>query len=769
MMLILLTVFTVAEDPDLFLQKLKLELKKRGNPWVAGTTGVSHLPMEQRRALLGIGRKLVPPKIKGTKKTYSFKKLPPSWDWRNVDGKCWLTRVKEQNPNGRGCLWCWAFGWVAMLEARYNIQHNLGDNADFDLSEQFIISCNTRGCRCGTGCAPYHPDISMNPGVPLEECFPFVDRDAPCGDRCRDSEKYYKIVDHGRVDLGQPTKQEIVEGGPVVGYITIKEDFLYYKGGTYIPILGEKSNHIVCIVGWLSDGRWIFKNSYGADWGIEGCYGERGYGLISVIEHYNFWVTMETKNMLSWVGVEFVEEKNQIWDPGDTIEIVITLKAVGSNFENVTATLSTSDNEVEVISSTSEFGDISANTTGDNKNTPFVAWAIPQATEHEVEFTLKVNSEGKEWEYGFEIPIGVKKYEVIDIPAGEGIVVSISSRGSIGKDSILGEGVGFQYKGRDRLYYGAMALGSSSSYLVDNFYTPVGCKIEWQTVEKLRWESPPEEGDTFCYGEMNDRGYSSSRGVSVVQKGWSFEGEEFVVVEYTYKNNSSQEISDLISACFVDFDVSEGGGKDDAGVEEEDYLGWMKESGGNVYVGLVLVYPSSVKNISVIPNSDYVHPQDKPTEEDKWKFMDGRINFKRGNNGDYGIIISTEKFTLPSQGEYKVAYAFVPGESLEELKENAKKARESYGIEEKGKRRVKNFNLKIEKENKKVRIRFSLKKEEKVRIIFYNVAGRVVKRVVDKRLFPGNYEFEYKVKTRGILFLKVNLSTHQFTKKIVIL
>jgi hypothetical protein len=710
------------------------------------------------------------PKIKGTKKTYSKNPLPSSWDWRNVDGKCWLTRVKMQNPNGRNCGWCWAFGWIAMLEARFNIQHTLGNNADFNLSEQYIISCNRVGCKCGTGCSPYHPYISSNPGVPDEECFTFVDRDVPCSDRCRDSERYYKIVDHGRVDLGEPTKREIMEGGPVVGYITIKEDFLYYKGGTYIPIMGKKSNHIVCIVGWTSDGKWIFKNSYGTDWGIEGCYGERGYGLISVIEHYNFWVTMETKKMLNWVETKFVEKKNNIWDPGDTIEIVITLKAIGDTFKNVKGTLSTGDNEVKVLTSISEFGDINVNSTKDNKNSPFVVYAIPQATEHEVKFLVEVEAEGKKWEFTFEIPIGVKRYDVIDIPIGKEGVLSISSRGSIGRDSILGRGMGFKYKGSNRLYYGAMALGNSPSYLVDNFYIPVGCKLEWQAKERLRWCTPAEEGDTFCYGEMDDGGNTSPRGISVVQKGWSFKDKEFVIIEYTYKNNSSQEISNLISACFVDFDVSEDGSSDDAGIEKENYLAWMKENGANVYVGVVLVYPSLVKNISIIPNSDYVHPRNKPTEEDKWKFMEGRINFKKGNNGDYGVVISTEQFTLPSQAEYKVAYAFVGGESLQELKENAEKARESYGIEEtEKKKKEKMFNLKVEVLKRKIKIRFSLSKKEKVKITLYDVAGRLISRVVDRKFLPGNYEFEHKLERRGILFLKANTATKQVNKKIIIL
>ena len=65
---------------------------------------------------------------------------PSSWDWRNVDGKNWITPIRDQAYCGS----CWAFGAVAALEAFYNIKNN-DSTIDLDLSEQFLVSCNTDG------------------------------------------------------------------------------------------------------------------------------------------------------------------------------------------------------------------------------------------------------------------------------------------------------------------------------------------------------------------------------------------------------------------------------------------------------------------------------------------------------------------------------------------------------------------------------------------------------------------------------------------------
>jgi C1A family cysteine protease len=66
--------------------------------------------------------------------------LPTSYDWRT---KGIVTPVKNQG----GCGSCWAFSSVAIMESA--ILKAGGPTTN--LSEQFLVSCNTKGFSCAGG------------------------------------------------------------------------------------------------------------------------------------------------------------------------------------------------------------------------------------------------------------------------------------------------------------------------------------------------------------------------------------------------------------------------------------------------------------------------------------------------------------------------------------------------------------------------------------------------------------------------------------------
>jgi len=58
------------------------------------------------------------------------------WDG-DILGTGWLTSVKDQGKYGT----CWAFSAVGLTEVMANLFAN--DHLDFDLSEQYLISCDS--------------------------------------------------------------------------------------------------------------------------------------------------------------------------------------------------------------------------------------------------------------------------------------------------------------------------------------------------------------------------------------------------------------------------------------------------------------------------------------------------------------------------------------------------------------------------------------------------------------------------------------------------
>ncbi len=257
-----------AEADKAFLKALQDTLAKLGNPWIAGETELSDLPIEEKRKMFGF---LPMPErewgsdLEEVRRPSSKNPPPASWDWRDKDGKNWMTPVKNQQLPPPGCGACWAFGIVSAMEARIKIIKNT-PTKDPDLSEQFLLSCNTQGHNCNGGNYSAFIDVKRD-GIPDDDCFLYVASKVPCSNSCDDwRDRAIKVTSYRTnyyIDVSDEQKKEWIMEGPIACAIAVKEDFFYYKGGIYEPILGEKADHGVCCLGWTSSGNWICKNSWG--------------------------------------------------------------------------------------------------------------------------------------------------------------------------------------------------------------------------------------------------------------------------------------------------------------------------------------------------------------------------------------------------------------------------------------------------------------------------------------------------------------------------
>jgi C1A family cysteine protease len=209
---------------------------------------------------------------------------PSDHDLRNVGGRNFVTRVKDQGP----CLSCVAFGAAAAVEGTLRVQQD--DPAlDVDLSEAhlFYNVARAQGRRCTNPDGGWWPaaalDAFQSDGVPDEACYEYTSGDQDGSARCADwARRATRIT--GWVALASPadTKAWIASRGPVVGSMMVYEDLQLYGGGVYRRTAGaERGGHCVCLVGYDDLQQfWIAKNSWGDGWGEAGflriAYGECG-------------------------------------------------------------------------------------------------------------------------------------------------------------------------------------------------------------------------------------------------------------------------------------------------------------------------------------------------------------------------------------------------------------------------------------------------------------------------------------------------------------
>ncbi|MFH0833003.1 MAG: C1 family peptidase [Candidatus Aenigmatarchaeota archaeon] len=256
-------------------------ISEKSLDWIAGKTSMSNLSKEERRA------RLVP--IRQTDKStaspleFIRESYPSSLDWRNKDGKNWVTPVKDQD----GCGSCWAFSAVGVVESRINIALNNPDY-DIDLSEQDVVSCSGTGS-CSGGLEGNALSYMKSSGTVIETCFPYAAADSSCSDKCSNGQ-LVKVLDYNAIPASADAiKQAVSDYGPVTAYMAVFTDFYFYNNGTYTSVWGDyEGTHAISIVGYNdAEEYWICKNSWGINWG------ESGFFRIAYSENvfdYNAWL-----------------------------------------------------------------------------------------------------------------------------------------------------------------------------------------------------------------------------------------------------------------------------------------------------------------------------------------------------------------------------------------------------------------------------------------------------------------------------------------------
>ncbi|MFH1681723.1 MAG: C1 family peptidase [Candidatus Eisenbacteria bacterium] len=242
------------------------------------------------RALRGFGAPVDPDRAAGIRPSAPGRALPTSYNWCDLGG---CTPVKSQGSCGS----CWAFGTAAPLECNIKIK----DGVTVNLSEQYLVSCNSDGWSCSGGwwAHDYHHwknDPCGDNGAVLEADFPYTATDEPCG--CPYPHHYWidwweYIGEPWGVSPTDAMKQAILDHGPISVAVDAS-GFSGYSGGVFTSCSGTSINHAVALVGWDdnqgTDGVWILRNSWGASWGENGYmripYGCNSVGYNSCWVHY---------------------------------------------------------------------------------------------------------------------------------------------------------------------------------------------------------------------------------------------------------------------------------------------------------------------------------------------------------------------------------------------------------------------------------------------------------------------------------------------------
>lgn len=285
--LLLLSFSTSHAETLLNVQDLNHELQTKKAGWVAKDSWLTHLSKAEARRMMGLQNtpsaevEFVAPTNAKVRASY-----PAVVDWRNKDGKNWVSPILNQG----NCGSCVAFAAIGVLETQVNISSVLpGLNPRF--SPQQLFACG--GGKCERG---WYPQAAashlMRKGVVDEACMPYISgatgEDVSCKSTCANaSQRTFKISDYNSPTASIKNIDAVkaaLQKGPVMTTLSVYEDFMAYSSGVYEHTTGSYlGGHAVAIVGY-DDNRqaYIIRNSWGQDWGEQG-FGNVAYSDVSGI------------------------------------------------------------------------------------------------------------------------------------------------------------------------------------------------------------------------------------------------------------------------------------------------------------------------------------------------------------------------------------------------------------------------------------------------------------------------------------------------------
>ncbi|NJB69434.1 C1A family cysteine protease [Desulfobaculum xiamenense] len=285
----------MTNDTKRFISSLQGLLALRNATWEAGETPVSLIPDKEWKQMLGChpgegepslqeAETLARTRYRQHREMYmraeaGTSAYPTAFDWRNVNGRNFVTPVTNQKTCGS----CVAFASTATLEANVRTHVDVACNDSGSavlpvLSPAQMFFCNN--CKCSQGWNnPSAMYYAKTTGVVPEACFPYSPKDQPCKLCGNWAQQVTKVGNYTGMNDPAAMKTWLSSRGPLLTCFSVYEDFRHYKRGVYRHTSGAlQGGHAVCCVGY-SDAlaAWLCKNSWGSGWGESG-YFWIGYG-----------------------------------------------------------------------------------------------------------------------------------------------------------------------------------------------------------------------------------------------------------------------------------------------------------------------------------------------------------------------------------------------------------------------------------------------------------------------------------------------------------
>lgn len=451
---------------------------------------------------------------------------------------------------------------------------------------------------------------------------------------------------------------------------------------------------------------------------------------------------------------------------GSTVKLSFQLVNLLNDAANLTVRLATLSSKVTIHNGDSYVGYLAEGDVYEMNNVE--VYLHPELSENE-EITFYLSYTSPEDNYD------AKEYFVLEVNrdyvnyAVKDIETTITGIGRIGfVDFGAEKGNGFKYKDEQLLFEAALMIGNSITNLSDNVRVNNQANEHFVSKQNIVQDF---EGESFkAFAVFTDEGNPHPLHLEVTNTHIADDtgGKGSVLVEYEVKNTGTTDLNNVYVGLFTDWDIDESDNNITKYNPENRLAYAYSLNHTKPYAGVVLLtdakphyYPLSYMVQGDLLEDDYF------TKEEKFKTITSGI-YQNGLGENYptGLDImyvsALGPFHIKQNESVKPAFAFVAGDTLEEIIAAAQQVRVKYNEftqTDKEKQFVlQNYPNPIGGTvGTKTNIVVKLPEEGQAKIELYNLLGQHIQQVFQGKLFSGSHTFEIDLKNHpsGVYYCNV--------------
>ncbi|MCG3121197.1 MAG: hypothetical protein ALAOOOJD_04197 [bacterium] len=387
--------------------------------------------------------------------------------------------------------------------------------------------------------------------------------------------------------------------------------------------------------------------------------------------------------LATYSAKEVSGDNDGIFEPNEEIALTVKLTNFLAPVNNLTVAFASNSPYVSNLSGNKTVSQIGRGDTVQVAGTFNFRVAASAPGNYQAAFYFNFTAAGYDDWQGLSLLL---RAPVGDLAIGN-VATTITDFGAIGYEDYaecgfghLGRGFEFPLGATSALYHGGLLVATAANRVSDVSYGSADHdRYDFAAVAGGELNIMPGTKATLeAVSRFDDSAAEAPIGVVVDQKAYAWSNpawNDFVILEYTVRNNTAQTLNGLYIGYYLDWDVGQSDANF-AGWDNATQLGYEWGS-GSAYYGITTVAPNQASAYRAINNPSFVWPGF--TDATKYQFLTGGFQVVNGATADdWSQLLGYGPYNLAAGKSVTVAFAILGGTDLNDLKANAQAARGAY-------------------------------------------------------------------------------------------